>query len=384
MRGYDRNDVLRQTDLRALADEVLAPRKGVGNSGTWPCPFPTHGPQSGKTPPVTIFDGRDSIQRWRCHPCGRGGTAIDLVELTQGLQFKDALDFLGRRIGAPETERSTRQPQAPAQRPLAQEIPRGPQAAPAAVADYVKACEARLWSEKGKPVRDWLHQRGLDEKVLRLNHVGADPGPSVLPRAKGLPYRGQAVVFPVFHGSTLTYLQVRYLGHDDRRYENPSAKLFAHSPKVAEVRPVTKADPSPNSRVLICEGVPDALSAAQAGERTLAILGAGYPDAAIANDIVQRFPSERIVIAFDSDDAGRSGAGRLYALLGERGAERRTGCLLVPETHGDLNGWLKSSGHDRFESELRSEITGASDIKRLFQVTPASGQPLSPSLVPGS
>ncbi|MGH3371635.1 MAG: hypothetical protein ACRDPR_16710, partial [Nocardioidaceae bacterium] len=82
---YERNEVVDRTELADLCDQLLGPRKGRGSSGTWPCPSPGHGPQTGRTPPVTVFATHYGQQRWRCHGCGTGGSALDLVMQTQGV-----------------------------------------------------------------------------------------------------------------------------------------------------------------------------------------------------------------------------------------------------------------------------------------------------------
>lgn len=72
----DRDDILRRVDLEALADQLLGVRQG--RSRMWRCPNPGH-EQTGRTPPLSVFVGRNGIQRWKCHGCGDSGTAIDLT-----------------------------------------------------------------------------------------------------------------------------------------------------------------------------------------------------------------------------------------------------------------------------------------------------------------
>ena len=103
--GYDRNEVLGRTDLGELADQLVGPHKGRGASATWPCPDPGHGEQTGKTPPVSVFRTSYGDERWRCHSCGAGGTAIDLVMTTQGVRFPEAIELLARRAGVAEVDR---------------------------------------------------------------------------------------------------------------------------------------------------------------------------------------------------------------------------------------------------------------------------------------
>ncbi|HWI04207.1 MAG TPA: hypothetical protein VNT52_10375, partial [Acidimicrobiales bacterium] len=55
--------------------------------------------------------------------------------------------------------------------------------------------------------------------------------------------------------------------------------------------PLPADDPS---QVVVSEGIPDALVAAQAGYRAVAVLGAGVPDERAAAALVERFPTERL------------------------------------------------------------------------------------------
>lgn len=204
-------------------------------------------------------------------------------------------------------------------------------------------------------MRRWLARRGLGEDVLRANRVGADPGPAVVDRAAGLPRRGAGVVLPVLGpDDRAVYLQTRYLRADGHRYDNPSSALVGPSPRMSEMR--LPAPAANGDVVLVCEGIPDALTAAQAGYRAVAVLGAGYPDDRVARALVERFPTERLVLAFDADDRGRAGAARLDAALADLGAPARVALLEVPEAHGDLNGWLQMS-EDGFSQELAAAVT---------------------------
>jgi len=346
---YERDEVLARTELAELCDEFLGPRKGRRPSATWPCPSAGHGPQTGRTPPVGVFRTHYGEQRWRCHGCGAGGSALDLVMQTQGLDFAGALAVLGRRSGAAER---------PGQRPdrLASAGPRPRPPAPVptpspVIEDHVAACEAFLWSPAGRPQHAWLAGRGMGDEVLVANRVGADPGPRRMARAAGLPRGGMGIVLPVLdEAGRATSFQTRYLGHPRRRYENPATALVGASPRLAEVR-VAGPYVDPDA-VVVCEGILDALSAAQAGQRAVAVLGVAAPNRAMADQVVQRFPHERLVVAFDGDPAGRSGAERMAGLLAEAGAGDRVAVL---EVSGDLNDWLRASG-ERFPAELGAAV----------------------------
>jgi len=343
---YDRAEVLSRVDLAALCEETLGPSKGRGRSATWPCPAPQHGSQTGKSPPVSIFTSNYGEQRWRCHACGAGGTAIDLIMTTQGVAFRDAIELLARRTGVDGSIDGRPLRQAHIERPK----PLAPGEVRPELEQYVDACEAWLWSPRGMPMRRWLRARGFDEPIMRANRLGADPGPAQLDRAKGLPRGGAAIVLPILGARDRpVYLQARYLRPNGRRYDNPATDLVGSSPRLALARLAT--EPRAADVVVICEGLPDALTAAQAGYRSVGVLGAGLPDAQLSHRLLEWFPGDRLVVAFDGDDSGRMGQQRLSTLLDEAGAGNRVSHIDVPTRWGDLNGWLQASWQ-RFDAEL--------------------------------
>lgn len=382
---YDRDELLARVDLAELFSDLVGSPKGRGRSAMWPCPAPDHA-QTGRTPPVSV-DGTKGL--WRCHACGAGGSAIDLVALKGGLSVADAIAELARRVGLRPREEPVGPPRAKPSRPSpvpprgqARPAPEAPQAAPGreALEAYVAACQALLWRPEGERVLSWLRGRGLGDEVLRSARVGADPGPEVLPRAEGLPRRGgPGAVFPVLGpDGRATYCQLRLLAGRERRYDNPQAERFGPNPRLA----VLPAPPgAPPAVVAVCEGMPDALTAASAGLRAAAVLGAGYPDAAVARRIVGTFPTETLVVCFDGDEAGERGAETLAHLLAAAGAGPRVWRLEIPERVGaggaerDLNAWAQAAG-----AAFPSELADAWERARPAGWTPA---PSAGDLLPG-
>jgi hypothetical protein len=341
---YDREELLARTDLAALADELLGFHVGNGRSARWPSPVPNH-PQTGRTPPMSIFVHHRGIERWTCFATGTNGTAIDLVMVATGRNIGEAMAWLAERarldrapgVRAPVVRRS------PAPPPVRE--PSG------ALKEYVEACERILWQPAGSAIRRWLvEERCLDADVLRHNRIGADPGPRMLKRAKGLPRHGPAAVFPALDTSREPfYFQARYLNPPRARgkYDNPAAE-HGTNPRLADVEPVTSPRPVP---VIITEGVPDALAAASAGYRAVALLGAGVSDQRVAESVGQR--GRHLVILFDADAAGRSGSRQLGELLRSL---HRTAVVIVDPPAADLNAWLVERGPQRLRAQLQLSI----------------------------
>lgn len=179
---YDRDAILARTDLGQLADELLGGHKGSGTGARWPSPVPGH-PQTGKTPPMTIFRTHQGVERWTCWATGTSGTAIDLLIVARGMSVAEAFRHLAARAGIGQVARDT---------PLRGRPESGRASEGSVLSDdarhkllaYVEACEEHLWSQAGKPMRRWLVEtRRLDPDVL----LGAGmPNTAVARRLAGI------------------------------------------------------------------------------------------------------------------------------------------------------------------------------------------------------
>jgi hypothetical protein len=349
---YERDQLLARTDLAALADELLGGHVGDGRGARWPSPVPNH-PQTGRTPPMSIFTDHRGIERWTCFATGANGTAIDLVTIATGRSVADAMAWLAERAQFDRLLLERRSP-------LRRTPPEPPRREPsAALRAYVEACEGILWQPAGTAIRRWLvEERCLDPDVLRHNRIGADPGPRTLRRAKGLPYRGPAAVFPALDDDRQpVYLQGRYLHPPPNRgkYDNPNA-THGRNPRLASIEPTGASGGGPT---IITEGVPDALAAATAGYKAVAILGAGLPDRRVAEQLAHA--DGMLVVAFDPDEAGRAGSARLQEHLTDLGREH---VLEVMPPAADLNSWLMARGAVSFRQEICMRIrVGATGLK---------------------
>jgi DNA primase len=314
MGRIDRDELLRRVDLDNLLDR-LAPPAGCTVRRRWRCIHPDHEDRH----PSLSMRVVDGIGRWRCWSCGRGGTAIDALVAARGLNVGQAIEQLSARaLVAPIPNEETHEP-----------VPLHP-----SVALYVDACHRVLYTKTGRPVLEWLiHERQLSADVLEANTVGADPGPALLRRRRGLPGAGVAAVLPAYDPpGALAYVQARYLDPDGgRKYGNPVTRLGSN-PRLAWT-----LTPSPNGSdlLIVCEGVIDALTAATAGHHSVAVLGATYPSIAVAATIAVHAGDRQVVIAFDGDDPGRIAAHRLHDLLSARRIDSRVWDL--PDG-ADLNG----------------------------------------------
>ena len=327
---YDRDALLAAVDLRALADDLLGPAGTDGRARMWPCPNPNHA-QTGRTPPVSIFRSHRGDQRWRCHGCGEGGTAIDLAMAVRGGSARDAMSYLAERAGHREQPNDW----VPARRPSSpRSLPPAGCRDPEVLNCYVDECADRLWRPDGGNLLRWLtDHRGLPEDVLARNRIGADLGPPTQSRPEGMP-RASGVVLPAIEDGRAVYAQIRrpHPGPDRPRYLNPTSAL-ATNPRLARARPIELRHPE----VVVTEGAIDALAAAAAGYRAVGVLSAAYGDEAVAT-VLAKLPHP-LVIAFDADAAGRAGADRLASLL----ETRQRPPVVLDLGSGDLNDTMRGA-----------------------------------------
>ena len=333
---WDIGEVLDRTDLAALLEEH-SDSIGTPRGRRWRCPVPDH-PDNHAS--VSMYTDSRGHQRWRCWSGDdtHRGDAIDLVMVTRRVDRGAAIEHLASRAGLrpneplpPPLPRKATQPSGP--RPLSPDVVR-----------YVAKCADRLWQPDMLPVRKWLADRGFTKDVIVANHVGADPGRRHMSRASGLPRGdGPAAVFPALDpNGVVRYAQTRYLrpSPGGPKFDNPSTSMGSN-PRLAWTTP-TGDDRRPGT-LIVCEGIPDALTAAQHGFRATGVLGSQYPDHSVATRLATY--AERgdltIVAVIDSDNAGRTFGQRLGELIAESGIDLQ---IVEPPTPGhDLNDWACES-----------------------------------------
>ena len=346
---YDREALLAAVDLADLADDLLGAHVGPLRSPKWHCPNAQHA-QTGRTPPLSIFHSHHGVQRWRCHGCGDGGTAIDLVVACKGGNVRDALDYLAGRVGHHDCGVDWSPPARPAMK--RSPVDRGCRDSEG-LQRYVDECAERLWKPEGRAIRRWLtNARGIPADLLEENRIGADLGPRCQERPDGMP-RALGAVLPTISRGDVVYAQIR-VPHPDpgrSRYLNPTSDL-APNPRVTRMRPVECRRPE----VIVAEGAIDALEAATAGYRAVGVLSAAYGDEAVAVALARLH--QPLVLALDADEAGQAAAARLTALLEARG---RTP-LGLDIREGDLNDAMRRS--DDWPARLDRAVEQASSLHR--------------------
>jgi DNA primase len=315
----DIDRVREATDLVELVSEVTKVKKS-GRSYMAVCPF-----HEEKTPSMSVDRARGL---YHCFGCGEGGDVFKFVQETRGVSFGEALDMLAGKAGI----QLVRDP--------AEVHKRGRRAAAVeALRRAIDVYHDRLKkaSDAGA-ARAYLRSRGYDVDLIdewRLGFAGVewDTLSKTLRTAgiddraltdAGLSRRGRHGLYDVFRGRLMfpIYdLRGDAIGFGGRKIEdvhrsqinNPDAKYVNSADSIVyqksrvlfgldRARQALGAD----EPAVVVEGYTDVIAMHQAGVTTaVATCGTALGDGHF--DLLRRF-TERVVLAFDSDEAGSKAA----------------------------------------------------------------------------
>lgn len=313
--AYARDDidlVRDKTDLVELASEITKVRRS-GRSTMAVCPF-----HSEKTPSLSIDGGRGL---YHCFGCGKSGDVYRWVQETQALDFAEAVEFLARRAGV--TLRVD--PEAAKRRSRREELV---DVTARAVRFYTNRLKTA--SDAG-PARAYLRGRGYDADVVEQFSLGYSPDEwdqlvihlrddGVKDEAmlkSGLAsrssrgsmidrFRGR-VMFPIFdvRGDAVGF-GARILDGDGPKYLNSSESPIYHKSRLLYGLNWAKSDIVRSDTSVVVEGYTDVIAMHLAG-MPVAVATCGTALGEDHLDLLRRF-SERVVFAFDADEAGAGAA----------------------------------------------------------------------------
>ena len=315
MAGRDEVErVRRSVNLATLFEGVTTVRR-AGASWQAICPF-----HAEKTPSLSIDPGRGLFH---CFGCGQGGDVFTFLELTQGLEFREALQELADRAGivlsrAPGSDRTREK-----RRRLLDAVEEAGR--------FYHEC--LLESEEAADTRDYVRGRGYDRGVVERFQLGFAPaGWDVLSRRlhergfaervileAGLARRNRdgrlydhirgRLIFPIRNVSgALVGFGGRALGDENPKYLNtPETPLYKKSDLLYGLD-LARAEISRSGRAVVVEGYTDVIAFHQA-EYPAAVATCGTALGRGHLELLSRFASS-VVLAFDADSAGERAAVR--------------------------------------------------------------------------
>lgn len=344
------------------------------------CPF-----HSEKTPSFTVFP--DSMSFY-CFGCGTGGDAITFISKIENLGYVDAVKLLAERANM---TMPAEDPADAAASKMRETILRANKEA----ARFFHAC---LKNETlGKTAREYIAKRRLTADTVLHFGLGFSPDlwdgltKHLLSKGftetdilnAGLAKRSEKtgklfdffrnrLMFPIidlrgnviaFGGRVLDNSLPKYLNSGDSPVFSKKNNLFA----------LNYAKNKGNDRLILAEGYMDVISMHQAGfTEAVATLGTAItPEHA---RLMSRY-AKKIIVAYDTDQAGQKAVEKATKLLGELNVEIN---ILAVSDGKDPDEFIRENGAEKFELLLN----GAKNrldyelgmIKRKFDITTPDGK----------
>jgi len=349
------DEVRRTANIVSFISEVV-PLKKTGASWKGLCPF-----HNEKSP---SFNVRSEPPVFHCFGCGEGGDIFKFVMLRERVNFPEAIETIARRFGivVPETRGYERGED----RKEREEI--------LALLDAAaQHFTHNFWTAPGTKSREYLQGRGFKKETLEKIRTGAAPdswsdlldamrkkfAPHLLLSA-GLILERQGkeghydrfrnrVIFPILNESgKVVAFGARCLDGSEPKYLNsPETTVYQKSRTLYGLN--WARDPIRESgRALMMEGYLDVARAIESGVGE-AVATCGTALTAAHGRLLHRF-SDRVILNFDQDDAGKKATLKSLEILTEEGMDVRI--VSLPEGH-DPDTYLREAGGDAYRERLK-------------------------------
>lgn len=360
----DRNDI-----LSVMSNYVKV--KNSGRNKKCLCPFHLE-----KAPSMVIYE---NTQSFYCFGCHEGGDVITFIEKIENLEYAEAVKFLASRAGMEISDEKGEDLTSERRSRLLE----------------INKTAAKIFfnnlKKEGNEGLKYLLNRGIKKETIvkyglgyafdswdgllneLINHgfscEEAAAADLAIKSSKGNYYdkfRGR-VIFPIidirgrviaFGGRILNDSQPKYLNSSDTLLFKKSKNLFS----------MNFAKGTKRDYLILAEGYMDVITINQAGfENTIATLGTALTQE--QSRIISRY-TDKVIIAYDSDSAGRNATQRAYKLL--EGAGIKTKALNM-EGAKDPDEFIKRYGAGRFavlleqsQSVINSKLK---DLKEKYDLT---------------
>ena len=351
--------VFRNDIVDVVGSYVTLKRAGSNFNGL--CPF-----HNEKTPSFTVFPATKSCY---CFGCGSGGDVITFIMRVENLDYVDALEFLASRAGItiPDDNSYEKENIVSRKRIYAMNLE---------AAKFFRNC--LMDKTLGAEALEYLcEKRKLSMATIRRFGLGYSPNDFGMLTAHlkklgytdeelvtgflagksqktGRPYDyyRNRVIFPIidtagnivaFGGRVMDDSKPKYLNTSDTPAFKKSRHLFA----------LNFAKKKCEEQMILCEGYMDVIALHEAGfENAVATLGT-----AITSEQARIFAkyTKKVVICYDSDNAGQNATQKAIRLLGEVGVEVR---ILKLSGAKDPDEYIKKYGADSFSKLLGESKTG--------------------------
>ena len=306
MNDFDFRSMIERVREQTDIVQVIGSHISLNGSNKSLCPF-----HQEKTPSFSVnLKG----QYFHCFGCGEGGDVFKFLELYQNKAFMEVLSELTQQAGIPLTSLTPEE---------TDRIREGRQ-----IEDILEETAHFYHQSLTQEVRNYLTKdRGLTHETISRFQVGYAAGglrehlidkrkflldlclkSGVLKKTEGGTVRDyfyRRVIFPNIKRGRVVHLSGRSLDGQEPKY--------LHLP--GEIHYLFNEDALSSKEVCVAEGIPDCLSAVQAGYPAVAILGS-------SNFKPEYLPKlsrcETVYLCLDGDKAGQEGALKIGGFIRER------------------------------------------------------------------
>ena len=336
------------------------------------CPF-----HSEKTPSFSVAPNK---QIYHCFGCGAGGNVFSFIVEHEKVTFVEAVQQLGEKYGI--------QVQYESGSASTEFFSSLYQAHHVAAELYHNT----LYFDRGKAALQYLHDRGLNDDVLKMYQIGFAPDSwdTLSNKVKPLDMKNDVyeksglfvktkhgwrdrfrsrIMFPIYHpsGKVIAFGGRIFNSDDPAKYLNsPETPLYRKSEVFYGLHKTRDAIRKFGTAVLV-EGYTDFLQLVQVGvANVVALSGTALADQHAAQ--IRKFAS-KVYLAYDGDDAGINATLRAGYVLLQAGVEPLV--IAVPPNQ-DPDDWVRNEGIGPFQ-----EAMGAGIRLLLFHLEKKDAQNLS-------
>ena len=343
-------ELVERNDIVDVVGSYVRLTKRSGSNQFGLCPF-----HSEKTPSFSVSPDK---QIYHCFGCGKGGGVINFIMEIESLTFPEAVEFLAKRVGMTMPEQEDNRETKKRRRML--ELNR----------DAAKFFYSCLSGPNGGPALDYMAKREITPATAKRFGLGYAPDTwdSLINAMKKLGYseyelfdaglvrKGKSgghydafrsrLMFPVIdvRGDVIGF-SGRILGEGEPKYMNsPETLVFNKSRNLFALNLAKK---SKSGHIILAEGNIDVVMMHQAGfDSAVASLGTSLtPEQA---RLISHYTKE-VIIAYDSDGAGKKAAQRAIGLLDKLDVKVK---VLSMSGAKDPDEYIKTKGADAFRNLL--------------------------------
>ncbi len=357
------DEIIMRNDIESLIGGYVS-LKRAGSNLKGLCPF-----HSEKSPSFTVYPSSNSFY---CFGCGVGGNAITFVERMEHLDYQDAVEFLGKRAGI-TVIRESNGPIRERERPTVDKAKMLRMNTDAA--RFFHSCLFENTDEAKNALAYLTEKRGLEISVIK--HFGLGFAPNSYDRlskymlAKGYTYdelvqgflcgksdRGtyfdafrNRVMFPIIDvsGNVIAF-GGRVMDDSKPKYKNSSDTPVYK--KLRHLYALNFARHTCAETMILCEGYMDVIAMHSAGF-TNAVATLGTALTAEQARVMSRY-TKKVVICYDSDEAGQKAAAKAVKILTDVGLD--IAILKIPGSK-DPDEYIKTFGADKFRAVINQSKT---------------------------